>query len=247
VCVFLDEALFAGNKEHEGVLKALITEPTLRAEGKFRDPITAPNRLRLVIASNAEWIVPVGIGDRRFAVFDVASHRKGDFAYFDALKKQMENGGLAAMMHDLMHMDLSGFEVRHIPGTEARSDQITLSLRGPLKWLYSVLQDAAIEGQSWGENGLQVSRDRAYENYAEFGKSDREYRPAICAVWAKEVRAALGVCMADSRPWADEGPRPRYFIFRPLAECRAAFAAHLKTEISWEAAPEPDWLDDILR
>ena len=37
--VFLDEALWAGDKKGEGVLKALITEPRLQLEAKFRDPI----------------------------------------------------------------------------------------------------------------------------------------------------------------------------------------------------------------
>ena len=37
--VFLDEALWAGDKKGEGVLKALITEPRLQLEAKFRDPV----------------------------------------------------------------------------------------------------------------------------------------------------------------------------------------------------------------
>ncbi len=44
--VFLDEALWAGDKKGEGVLKALITEPSFQMEAKFRDPITVENWLR---------------------------------------------------------------------------------------------------------------------------------------------------------------------------------------------------------
>ena len=45
---FLDEALWAGDKQGEGTLKALITEPTFQLEAKFRDPITVKNRLRML-------------------------------------------------------------------------------------------------------------------------------------------------------------------------------------------------------
>ncbi|MBK7414776.1 MAG: PriCT-2 domain-containing protein [Dechloromonas sp.] len=43
-CVMLnvDEGFWAGDKQAEGVLKGLVTEPTLTVEGKGRDAITAP-------------------------------------------------------------------------------------------------------------------------------------------------------------------------------------------------------------
>ena len=75
--VFLDEALWAGDKKGEGVLKALITEPRLQLEAKFKDPIMVDNRLRIMVASNNDWMVPAGIGDRRWFVLDVADTYAG--------------------------------------------------------------------------------------------------------------------------------------------------------------------------
>ena len=63
--VFLDEALWAGDRKGEQILKALITEETFQLERKNYDPIPVKNRLRLMIASNNQWIVPVGIRGRR--------------------------------------------------------------------------------------------------------------------------------------------------------------------------------------
>jgi hypothetical protein len=91
--VFLDEALWAGDKKGEGVLKALITEPRLQLEAKFRDPIMVDNRLRIMVASNNDWIVPAGIGDRRWFVLDVANtyagteHREYWAALYAEIKK----------------------------------------------------------------------------------------------------------------------------------------------------------------
>jgi hypothetical protein len=69
--VFLDEALWAGDRKGEQILKALITEETFQLERKNYDPIPVRNRLRLMIASNNQWIVPMGTKGRRYFVLDV--------------------------------------------------------------------------------------------------------------------------------------------------------------------------------
>ena len=74
-CLFLfaDEAFWAGDKKGESVLKGLITEKSLVIEHKGIDPIQWPNRLHVVMAANAEWVVPASYDERRFAVFDVSN------------------------------------------------------------------------------------------------------------------------------------------------------------------------------
>src|SRR5205814_1769665 len=49
--VFADEAFYAGDKQHEGQLKRLVTEPTLMIEPKFRNPAPARNCLHVIISS----------------------------------------------------------------------------------------------------------------------------------------------------------------------------------------------------
>jgi Family of unknown function (DUF5906) len=141
-CVFLfgDEAFFAGDRQHEGVLKGLITELFMVIEGKFQNPVTVANMLHVILASNSDWVIPASSsGERRFAVFDVLDTRRGDFAYFAALVAQMENGGLAAMLHDLLRRDIGRFEVRNVPQTEALRVQKTLSLGSVERWWLAVL------------------------------------------------------------------------------------------------------------
>src|SRR6516162_6953335 len=70
--VFLDEALWAGDHKGEQILKALVTEDTFQLERKFCDPIPVKNRLRIMIASNNQWIVPVSTRGRRYSVLDVS-------------------------------------------------------------------------------------------------------------------------------------------------------------------------------
>ena len=94
--VFADEAIFAGDKAHESVLKALITEQYIMIETKFQNAVMAKNCVHLMIASNDEWVVPAGFDERRFFVLDVAAHHQKDSNYFAAIDEQMEQGGAAA-------------------------------------------------------------------------------------------------------------------------------------------------------
>ena len=63
-----DEAFYAGDKAHVGILKTIITEPTLTIEGKFRDAILVPNFLHVMLTANAEWVVPASLSARRLYV-----------------------------------------------------------------------------------------------------------------------------------------------------------------------------------
>nr|WVL52638.1 DUF5906 domain-containing protein [Xanthomonas nasturtii] len=94
ICLFADEAFWAGDKSGEAKLKALVTEPTVAYEGKGRDAVMGKNLIHIVMASNSDWVVPAGLdGERRFAVFEVNDSRKDDHAFFDALNRQLNDGG----------------------------------------------------------------------------------------------------------------------------------------------------------
>ena len=41
--------------------------------------------------------------------------RKEDFDYFGKIRQQLENGGYEALMHDLLHEDLTGFDPKVMP------------------------------------------------------------------------------------------------------------------------------------
>jgi hypothetical protein len=237
-CVFLDECIFAGDKQHEGILKALITEPTLTIEAKFQDIITVDNRLRLIVASNEDWVVPVGLGDRRFAVFNVLPTYAGPghSGYWRALNAELEAGGREAMLHELLGMDVSGFEVRNIPNTPARTDQKLRHLQGTDRWLYTVLADGVIGfNPPWGDAGCEVGKDDAYGHFVAHCKDQHDYRPLIKSIWAKRLNEILGPCLKTFRP-RDGETRPWRFVFGPLAKSRARFAEYIgDPDMQWEA------------
>jgi hypothetical protein len=194
------------------------------------------NRLRIMVASNNDWMVPAGIGDRRWFVLDVASiyAGTGHREYWEALYAEIENGGAAAMFYDLLAMDLNGFDVRAVPPTAAKAQQQAHSFRGTEAWLYHILQEGEIGSKSWQDTGLTISKEHAYECFEDFSKRQHAWRPDIKSVWSKKIRAVLGPCVADTRP-----DRVRSFQFASLALCRDRFASHTGApKIEWDSETE---------
>jgi hypothetical protein len=147
VLCFADEAFYAGDKQGEAVLKAIITEPTLAVERKGID-IDAPTRnfIHLIMSSNQEWTIPAGAAERRFLVLDVSSEHIQDSKYFAALEDQMDAGGYEALLYDLLRVDLAGYEheLRKPPKTAALFGQQMKSMDSRYKWWLEKLMEGQI-------------------------------------------------------------------------------------------------------
>jgi hypothetical protein len=182
IFLFADEALFAGDRAHVGALKSLITEPYLTVEGKFQNAIQAPNFLHVMMASNEEWVVPASQDARRFFVLEVSEKAKGDHAYFAAIWKQMEAGGYAAMLDDLMKLDLTTFNVRSVPATEGLQRQKKMSLGTTEAWWLDCLERGYVFKSRLGLEGIftawhsAIATELLFASYIEFAKGRGERR-----------------------------------------------------------------------
>jgi hypothetical protein len=135
VLLFADEAFYAGDKAGESNLKALITDPVMPVEAKGFDVQMAANMLHIIMSSNKDWVIPASADERRFFVLDVGEEHKQDKPYFAAIDAQMKNGGYEAMLYDLLHRDLNGWDVRDVPQTKALYEQKILSEDSKTAWL----------------------------------------------------------------------------------------------------------------
>ncbi len=156
---FADEAFLGGSKDAIGTLKRVITEPTLFIEGKGVDAVQWPNRLHVIVASNEDWVVPVGPDERRFVVLDVSPARREDHAWFRALEAELADGGLSALLHDLLAEDLGGWHPRQDrPVTAALIDQKVASLRGLDAFWFECLRAGELPvGRAEGEGAWAAS------------------------------------------------------------------------------------------
>ncbi len=131
--MFADEAYFAADKAGEANLKALITEPTMMIEFKGVDATESKNRLKILMVSNSDWVVPSSKKDeRRFFCLDVDERFEDEgekSKYFKKLYKATEDETTMAMFMDYMlTLGLKDFNVRKYPETEANKAQRMESL-----------------------------------------------------------------------------------------------------------------------
>lgn len=156
-CVFLfaDEAYYPGDKEAEGVLKQLITQPTIAIRSMYKDAIMGMNRLHIAMSTNNEWVIPAGEDARRYFINEVDnSYAKGKTSdlmrnlYFSILWEEMANGGREAMLFDLLQMDLRGWHPRDdIPATSELEKQKYLNLNQLEHAVHLMLEEGVFPGE----------------------------------------------------------------------------------------------------
>lgn len=239
--LFADEAFWAGDKAGEGALKALITEPEFLIEMKGYDAIRMHNRVRLIIASNADWVIPAGIEERRFFVIDMADTHIQDHQYFSAITKQMSNGGREAMLYDLLHFDLSTINLRQIPKTNALLEQKIQSMNPIEQFWFQILQQGKFypDDNNWRE---EIEKDKLYNLYQllsnQAGISRRGFQTHF-GIHIKRLCPDISeikktVPIYDQLDQASGMVRKRFWIIPTLDHCRSKFEQLIGSTIQWD-------------
>ncbi len=225
--LFVDEAFWAGDRQGEGTLKALITEHQLMIEPKGVDPFQMPNRLKIMMSSNNDWVVPASEDERRYFVLDVSEARKGDRAYWDALHAALDNGERAAFLDYLLTLDLGGFSIRDVPHTKGLNRQKLQSLGSVERFWFDCLREGAIYGTGedrWPEVIPTQRLHAAYLGHA----TDHRHHPVDDWAMVQALEPLWKGCdVKKRRPAADPetGKRPPGYRLDTLEKHRAAFAA----------------------
>lgn len=143
----LEEAVAPESRKQDSVFKDIINSDKLRLEEKFMGIWSVPNHLRIILTSNNDQVVRVDGNDRRYAVFNVTHPSIADpdarRSYFGAMVEQMETGGYAAMLGELLTRDVTGWNPESIPDTPALRKQKLLNLPSePVQsWLHERLDE----------------------------------------------------------------------------------------------------------
>ncbi len=90
IFIVLNEAVWGGDKQSEGTLKASITEEYCLIESKGVDVREGKNHWSYMISSNENWCIPASKDARRFYMTPISNLRVGDHEYFDALFGAMD-------------------------------------------------------------------------------------------------------------------------------------------------------------
>ena len=189
--IFADEVVYGGDKKHAGTLKAMVTEPKLMVERKGLDAYSYRNYARIGIASNEDWFIPAGPQSRRWFILETSNSKTKDRKWFNDIYKEMDEGGIAAMVHELRNREITT-DLKRAPETAILKDQqkrYLASISDTFQaWWHDCLDRESIEvideGNPHGEIGVSswpklVDRQAMYENYEQWALAKRYERRQI--------------------------------------------------------------------
>ncbi|PIE14855.1 MAG: hypothetical protein CSA68_09300 [Rhodobacterales bacterium] len=228
--VVAEEAFWSGDKEAASVLKDFITSETYTVERKGVDAAERRNLIRTAFVTNNDWAIPTddNADARRFLVLRAGNAQKQNGAYFKAIDEQMRNGGLEAMVHELMTWDptkvgMSFDDLRSAPWTPARAEQASHSASAPKAALLQIIEDGFFTDRDGMDVELSDTKptrvrraDLAHvvQGKAQHGGARKAARKAIEQVLGGEA-------WHDLKHKFEDGKRVRFVEFPPLDELRA--------------------------
>ena len=158
--------------------------------------------------------------------------------FFEALNTQMRDGGLNAMLHDLLAIDLTGWHPRsHIPATSALTDQkVQAFRRDPMSfWWYRTLEA--------GEIGPNLTEDRWRDGPVDVDSIDKEEALACLETMARGMgrhgpftKTAMARFLRTVGVEVDAKDTRGNRVWRlpQLDQARLAFESHVGGRLDWD-------------
>jgi hypothetical protein len=256
VLLFADEAFFAGDKQHIGVLKGLISEEQTPMEGKYKVPTEVRNFLHIIMASDQKWVVPAGLDERRFFCLEVSAEKKGDTAYFKAIEAELDDGGLEAFLYELKHRLIENFNPDEVPQTDALREQKQQSLEISdlaVAWWQDVLSRGFVLESKIGLHDVlhqwieEPTLTLLHKSYLAFADQRRVHHRLLSRqtlgnwmkgeLGAKQVRLGRAIAGETTQGGAAvviREDRPRGYYVGPLKAARDHFDAKWDLGVDWD-------------
>jgi hypothetical protein len=242
ILLFADEAVWAGSKTEESTLKGLITEPYLSIEGKGRDLYQCRNMLHIIIATNSEWSIPAGLDERRFMAINVGNGRKQNTAYFKGLWQQLNTGGKARLLWELLNTDISKFDPFDVPQTTELLKQKILSLDPQSEWWYEKLDSGMLLPTVTWEEGVPIQA--LYLDYIQHCRLTGQRLPKGVNFLTNKIRSLVPADPKISRYRLQhemefstgkliQGTLQSFWAMPDLVQCREFFEKKARSSISW--------------
>jgi hypothetical protein len=224
------------------------------------------------MASNNDWVAPVGQDDRRFLILDVSEHRKGDTAYFKELVKCIDNGGQEAFIDHLLKLDIGDFNPRTLPdmGLDQRTkrDAKVRGFDSVTQWWLHCLQTGEIllagvspadDGtwvasshdlqmnlaRNWSNGPVVIPKQTLHDAYLAWCRQNSRRHTENLTSLIQKLKKMGDV--RETRPSASVSPnRPRVLSIPALGACRAAFESATKMPWPWDGDDDETPSDESL-
>lgn len=226
--IFMDEALFAGNRRGTDELKSIVTEPIIQISEKYQPSRQIRSVHRFIAATNADHFKNTERDDRRDFTLRVSDIRKGDLDYWKELNDEIENGGVEAMVHDLLAINLSDFNVRNKPNTKELVEQKIHSLDPIQRWWHDGLYNGAFgDSDKWPEF---ISTLDAIAGIIEVNGGRIHKKPSALII----SQALHKLCpSAKNHQMQSHLSRHRGYLLPPLQQARTEFEKYIGGVVEW--------------
>lgn len=142
--VLAEEILFAGDLRSDDKMKSIVTGDLLQVESKYRTCRQVLNRTKFIATTNHDHAVAAGSRERRKVVYDISNEHVGDRAWFDALYRDLADGGTSEFLWLLQNLQLGTWHPRLIIKTEETAEQQRMSGDSVSQWSQSCINSDAI-------------------------------------------------------------------------------------------------------
>jgi hypothetical protein len=207
-------------------------------ELKNKEAEWVDNNVRLLVIGNADWIVPAGLNERRFAVLDVGEDHIQDHKYFAAIDDEMNNGGREALLHHLMNFDLKQVDLREIPRTTTLVEQQIASLTPDQAWWLDVLRRGELPGLF---DDCCCNSNLLYRHYTSRLEQSGRSRKSMETGLGIFLRRVVGPDLIDYRSMDRSF---RHYRFPSLTECRQHFSEMMNADLRWD--DQEDWKEGAM-
>ncbi len=241
--IIMDEAMFSGDRKSQDRMKSLVTEKTCHIEQKYQPSRTIESVHRFFASSNHEHFSHVEADDRRSLFIRVSDLHQGDHAYFAQLSAAIDDDQvIAAMIHDLLQIDLSQFDIRSRPLTKEHANQKLKSLSGFDRYWFEVLMSGnftlgQFNADPW-KLGDFVSTDKLVEDFNSYDKRTQKFAPTQ----SKEVSDAITrLCLSavKARKVVNKSQQRGYKL-PSLTTARQEFERAYNCRIDWDELDDAD-------
>lgn len=197
ILLVLEEAVWGGDLKTESTLKSMITETSTAIERKGFPVYKSDTYMRLIMCSNADWVVPSSSDERRFLILDVGDV-KPSRDYFNRLYYEIENGGAEGLYNWLLSLNYDDVCLFDPPVTDGLDSQKLMSLNSCQEWWFQYLQNGVRE--SGGDYHVMVPWDEvltvkeAYDSYVSWCKKTNQRHVSKVRGLTSSIFGKSGLC-----------------------------------------------------
>lgn len=239
--IFLDEAVFHGDRRATEALKSIVTSEHITINEKNQPARQIPSVHRFYAASNATHFAATESDDRRAIYIRISDRRKGDASYWDAVYKAIQGQEAAHFAHSLSIRDISKFRPRDRPASAELTHQKLLSLTGIHKFWYEFLRNEIgsmntsfqYDSLEWRDGGF-VSTRTLLDSLELFNKGVRTYQKSASHELAEALRR---LCPSMTRKrQQNKFNREHGYVLPALETARKEFEQFISGSVDWPEA-----------